>query len=135
MPPVVKWLLVLPATLSAAAVAFAITVLAWNLVSVVNIVPMGDTISVALANIGCNAIAAFAGVTAGTLTAPSHQNQVRWVLAATLIVGAGMTLVLGTVFREKLQMDIGWHVLGVIAWVTGAVLAGKDTRPAPTDAG
>lgn len=138
MQKAVRWILVLPAAVGAAILAYIALTLLWNAVRIINIVPQDGLVDLALASAGINGFASAAGVAAGARVAPHGSHRAAVVLGAVFVLAAVVTLDLGYTFRAHLAMSFGWHVFSSLAWSAGAVVSayvlakakpGPDARP------
>lgn len=123
MHKAVRWILVAPAAVGAATLAFVALTLVWNLVRAVNIVPQDGLIDLALASAGINGVAAAAGVIAGARVAPRAPQWTAIVVAGVFVLIAILLLLLTNVIRPHLHISFGWHVFSSLAWIAGAVYA------------
>lgn len=124
----IKWLLVVPAAVLAIVATWVALTLAWNLVSLINIVPQNDLISLGLAGFGINAIAPYAGIVVSSRLAPTSQQLTAVVLAVILIGFAIATLAFGLQFRILTSMSFGWHLWSTFAWVVGSIAAAVHAK-------
>jgi len=120
MNKIVRWILVVPAALAAAAAVSIVLMLVWYVTSRFNIVSHDDVISVGLATIGTNVVPAWAAVNAGVKVAPVNTRAVRIGVGAVIAGAAIVLYVLGLSFHPYASML--WHTLGTIAWVIGAAM-------------
>lgn len=84
-------------------------------------------VSSVLSTIGVNAGAAAAGVFAGVARmTPTAKPRMAARIAVFLVAVAVLTLLLGSTYRQALNMGLFWHLLGAAAWVAGAIAAASS---------
>jgi hypothetical protein len=136
MQKAVRWILVAPAAVGAAMLAFVALTLVWNVVRLVNIVPQDGLIDLALSSAGINAIASAAGVIAGAHVAPGARERTAITLAGVFMLIAILLMALANVIRPHLHISLGWYVFSSLAWIIGAACAAyslsNDKRRAAT---
>lgn len=131
-----RWLLFIPAALSASIVAYFAFALLSYVVRTFNIVSQESVIDLLLAIIGGNFVAAVAGVFAGTLTAPKGRTYVAVVLASLSVSFAIVVAVMVFLDPNLVSQSVFEVTVGSIAWVVGASLGaygiidalGEDNR-------